>query len=94
MNGWKLKQSAIGKAAADLTDSDFSPDIQQKGVDMKIGLDIAWISFNKIAERILVITEIPISSPRLNWRDVMEFKCIFSRSPMESPTNSPNIRID
>lgn len=56
MNGWKLKQSAIGKAAADLTDSDFSPDIQQKGVDMKIGLDIAWISFNKIAERILVIT--------------------------------------
>ena len=23
---------------------------------MKIGLDIAWISFNKIAERILVIT--------------------------------------
>jgi uncharacterized protein (TIGR00288 family) len=56
MNGWKLKQSAIGKATADLTDNDFSPDIQQKGVDMKIGLDIAWISFNKIAERILVIT--------------------------------------
>jgi uncharacterized protein (TIGR00288 family) len=56
MNGWKLKQSAIGKAAVDLNDSDFSPDIQQKGVDMKIGLDIAWISFNKIAERILVVT--------------------------------------
>ncbi len=30
MNGWKLKQSAIGKATADLTDNDFSPDIQQK----------------------------------------------------------------
>ncbi|MEN6411816.1 MAG: NYN domain-containing protein [Veillonellales bacterium] len=56
VNGWKLKQSAIGKAAAELTDIDFSPDIQQKGVDMKIGLDIAWISLNKITERILVIT--------------------------------------
>lgn len=54
--GWKLKQSAIGKASADLSDADFSKDIQQKGVDMKIGLDIAWISFNKIADRILVVT--------------------------------------
>lgn len=51
-----MKQSAIGKASADLSDADFSKDIQQKGVDMKIGLDIAWISFNKIADRILVAT--------------------------------------
>jgi len=56
INGWKLKHSAIGKTAFALTDSDFSLDIQQKGVDMKIGLDIAWISLNKIADRILVVT--------------------------------------
>jgi uncharacterized protein (TIGR00288 family) len=56
IKGWKLKQSAIGKTNAQLTDSDFSLDIQQKGVDMKIGLDIAWISLNKIADRILVVT--------------------------------------
>lgn len=54
--GWKLKQSAVGKPSAELSDADFSIDIQQKGVDMKIGLDIAWISFNKIADRILVVT--------------------------------------
>ncbi|MDA8426486.1 MAG: NYN domain-containing protein [Treponema sp.] len=55
-HGWKLRKSGIGKAAADLTDADFAPDIQQKGVDMKIGLDIAWISLGKIADRILVVT--------------------------------------
>lgn len=55
-HGWKLRKSGIGKAAADLTDEDFAPDIQQKGVDMKIGLDIAWISLDKIADRVLVVT--------------------------------------
>lgn len=54
--GWKIRKGSIGKAASSLVDSDFSPDIQQKGVDMKIGLDIAWISYNKIADRILVVT--------------------------------------
>jgi uncharacterized LabA/DUF88 family protein len=55
-HGWKLRKSGIGKAACDLTDEDFAPDIQQKGVDMKIGLDIAWISLDRIADRILVVT--------------------------------------
>jgi uncharacterized LabA/DUF88 family protein len=55
-HGWKLKPSGIGKSTASLTDADFSPDIRQKGVDMKIGLDIAWISLDKIADRILVVT--------------------------------------
>jgi len=54
--GWKLHKSAIGKPSAALTDADFSPDIQQKGVDMKIGLDIAWISYEKIVSKILVVT--------------------------------------
>jgi Uncharacterized conserved protein len=54
--GWKLKKSSIGKPSASLTDADFSPDIQQKGVDMKIGLDIAWISYCKIVEKIIVVT--------------------------------------
>ena len=54
--GWKLKAKAIGKPTAQLQDKDFSIDIRQKGVDMKIGLDIAWISLDKIADRILVVT--------------------------------------
>jgi uncharacterized LabA/DUF88 family protein len=39
-----------------LSDSDFQPDFEQKGVDIKIGLDIAWISMGRIAQRIYLIT--------------------------------------
>lgn len=55
LHGWKLKPEALGKLSRDRTDDDFAPEIQQKGVDMKIGLDIAWISFKRIADRILIV---------------------------------------
>lgn len=40
----------------DLKDEDFRPDIQQKGVDMKIGLDIASISNRRLADQIVLVT--------------------------------------
>ena len=39
-----------------LTDADFDPELHQKGVDIKIGLDLAWISYNHIADRVIFIT--------------------------------------
>ena len=53
-NGWTLKPSCYGKNPLD--DSCFSPNLKQKGVDIKIGLDVAWISFNHIAKNIVLIT--------------------------------------
>ena len=53
-SGWKLKKSAYNKQP--LTDDDFEPELHQKGVDIKIGLDLAWISFNHIAERVIFVT--------------------------------------
>ena len=38
--GYKLKKTPVTGIAA-LTDADFKPDFEQKGVDMRIGLDIA-----------------------------------------------------
>jgi uncharacterized LabA/DUF88 family protein len=61
-DGWILKKSALKKLTKEnaglenINDSDFSPNINQKGVDMKIGLDIAWISLEKIAQRIILVT--------------------------------------
>lgn len=52
--GWKLKKKAYNKTP--LTDDDFEPELHQKGVDIKIGLDLAWISFNKIAEKVIFVT--------------------------------------
>ncbi|MDR1379498.1 MAG: NYN domain-containing protein [Synergistaceae bacterium] len=52
--GWILKKSCYGMSP--LTDNCFSPNLKQKGVDIKIGLDVAWVSFNKIAANIVLIT--------------------------------------
>jgi uncharacterized LabA/DUF88 family protein len=53
-NGWTLKPSCYGTNP--LTDACFTPNLKQKGVDIKIGLDVAWISFNHIARNIVLIT--------------------------------------
>ncbi len=59
--GWSLKKSRQfppgGSAApSPFSDSDFQPDFEQKGVDIKIGLDIAWLSMGGIAQRIYLVT--------------------------------------
>lgn len=43
------------KSVEDLKESDFYLDITQKGVDMKMGLDIAAIAFKKLASQIVLI---------------------------------------
>jgi uncharacterized LabA/DUF88 family protein len=53
-NGWTLKPACYGTNP--LADDCFIPNLKQKGVDIKIGLDVAWVSFNHIAENIIMIT--------------------------------------
>jgi uncharacterized LabA/DUF88 family protein len=53
-NGWTLRPNRYGMNP--LTDDCFAPNLKQKGVDIKIGLDVAWISFNHIANNIIMIT--------------------------------------
>lgn len=52
--GYKPKQTPV--QPAQLKDSDFDPDFEQKGVDMKIGLDIALYSERRTVERILLLS--------------------------------------
>ena len=52
--GYKPKKSRI--VSRDLTDDDFKADFEQKGVDMRIGLDIANFCVTKAVERIVLIT--------------------------------------
>lgn len=57
--GWKLKNNALERIKTNpvsLSDNDFYPDLEQKGVDMKIGLDIAVLSAKSIVERLIVVT--------------------------------------
>lgn len=50
------KKLLLGKISLDdLTDSDFSVDIKQKGVDMRIGIDIASLAFKRQVDQIILI---------------------------------------
>lgn len=51
--GWKLKNNA---KTANPTDDDYKPEFEQKGVDLRIGLDIATYSNPRLVDRILLVT--------------------------------------
>jgi uncharacterized LabA/DUF88 family protein len=58
-DGWIIKKRAaeeITKTGRTLQPDDFAPDLKQKRVDMKIGLDAAWLASKGIVERIVLVT--------------------------------------
>ena len=61
-NSWVLKPGAQRRLlngriqVSDLRDEDFSPNLRQKGVDMRIGLDIATITLKKQANIIVLVS--------------------------------------
>lgn len=52
--GWRPKSIPI--AGAPLSDADFAPNFEQKGVDMRIGLDIANFSYTRAVDRIILVS--------------------------------------
>jgi len=58
--GWKLTRSAIIKMnrgkLTNIQAHDITPDFKQKAVDMKIGLDIAWLATRKIVNKVILVT--------------------------------------
>lgn len=50
------KLCAGAKQLSDLTESDFELDLDQKGVDMKIGLDIASMAYKQQVNQIILIS--------------------------------------
>ena len=52
--GWKPRK-VLAKGTSP-SDSDFKPDFEQKGVDLRIGLDIATYSLNRLVDRIIIVT--------------------------------------
>lgn len=57
--GWTFKKSAlklITDPSQQLSSDHLKPQFQQKGVDIKIGLDISWLASKKIVDRIILFT--------------------------------------
>ncbi len=57
--GWKIKQNAlrhIARGGRPIQAKDLVPDFKQKGVDIRIGLDIARIALNRLVEIMVLVT--------------------------------------
>ncbi len=58
LEGWRLKLRVLRKSATkiEIKADDLEPNIRQKGVDMRIGLDIASLALKKHAQVIVLAT--------------------------------------
>lgn len=58
MNGWQLRPKVLRKATGPVTiaHTDLQPTIKQKGVDMRIGMDIAALTLKKHVQVIVLVT--------------------------------------
>lgn len=58
LEGWRLRQGVLhhSAAAVQINADDLEPNIRQKGVDMRIGLDIASLTLKKHAQMIVLVT--------------------------------------
>lgn len=59
VNGWRVSEYAIdrlAKAAGPLAPRDLRPNLKQKGVDIRIGLDIARLALNDTVRSLVVVT--------------------------------------
>jgi len=66
--GYKPKKTPVGTSpGTPLTDADFTPDFEQKGVDMRIGLDIAAYAANRSVERIVLVSNDTDCVPALKY---------------------------
>lgn len=55
--GWRLDGDKAQRLGQDprLTAEDIRPNFQQKGVDMKLGLDISWLSLKRLVDSLLLV---------------------------------------
>lgn len=57
IHGNKVKELLSGKIKIeDLTENDVYPEIRQKGIDMKIGVDISSIALKRFVDRIILVS--------------------------------------
>lgn len=57
--GWSLRTDVLAEIATSprpLTASDLAPNVEQKGVDLRIGLDVAMLSVKRTVDRIVLVT--------------------------------------
>lgn len=57
-NGWRVKSNLFNtkETSVTITSDDILPNVSQKGVDMRIGMDIASLTLKKIVHTLVLVT--------------------------------------
>ncbi len=68
-----------------LTDDDFKPQFEQKDVDMRIGLDIAAYATDRLANRVILITNDTDCVPAMKFARKAGLQTVLIRVPNRQP---------
>lgn len=79
--GFKLKD--IPAKNKILSDEDFSPVFEQKGVDMRLGIDIANFSMSKAVERIILISGDTDCVPAMKYGRIAGLQIVIVQLPKQ-----------
>lgn len=79
--GWKRKGDHKQQAPQATGDSDFKPDIQQKGVDIRIALDIASIANSRYADRIILVSNDSDLTPAMKYARMAGLQVVLIKLP-------------
>lgn len=77
--GFKLK--SIPNPNAPLSDNDFYPDFEQKGVDMRLGIDIANFAISKTVDRIILISGDTDCVPAMKYGRIAGLQIVIVQLP-------------
>lgn len=89
--GFKPKRGLVGPPR---TDQDFSPDFEQKGVDMRIGLDIAAYSASRAVDRIILISADTDCIPALKHGRKAGLQTVLIKLPKTKLSNDLMAHVD
>lgn len=78
--GWQLRDDAIGDDT-DLEDDDFLPVFEQKGVEIKMGLDIARMADTKMVKKLFVVSGDTDLVPALKFARASGLEVIMIQPP-------------
>lgn len=91
--GYKPKQTPVSPAGPP-TDADFDPDFEQKGVDMRIGLDIASYSANRCIDRIILVTNDTDCVPAMKYGRKSGLQMVIIELPNGKPAPELTMHVD
>lgn len=94
LNGWRLNRYRVRnvqRTGRPLEAEDFEPDLEQKRVDMKIGLDVAWLAIKNIVDAVILVAGDTDIIPAMDFARQQGVRVVLV--PMDNPYMSDSMAI-